>query len=363
MSEKRRRLGFFGRIYYWANVLFAILLLSSSLASHLDPRTSAYLAILGLFYPLWLVINIVFFIYWTVRVRPQFLLSFIVILLSWNDLSTLIRFGNQEKALNAEHGLRLMSYNVQMFNRYQWDERPEVSREFEKVVETENPDILCIQEFYRHQRSPGFSFSNRYEWTPNNYGRNYGLAIYSRFPIIDTGSIRYNPYVGLSNNKGFIWADILWNGDTLRVINVHLASLQLKDDDFRLVDGEVDISKQDELKQKVWKLGGRIGRALTKHGHQMEPLLKFIDDSPYSVVVLSDLNDTQSGYAYSSLSKRLNDSFVAAGRGFGRTYPRFWFPLRIDHIFISREVPIIEHKVIKTHISDHFPVVAELGRL
>lgn len=359
-KDDKKKLGFFGKITYLSNFLFALLLVGSSWSSMLDPRLSTFVALLGLFYPAWLIINLLFMLFWMLRVRGQFLLSLIAILLTWSDLSSWVRFGHEEQAVNAEAGISFMSYNVRMFNRYDWIQGGDVPTSIERIVDRQNPDVLCIQEYYRKSTSPRFHFAHEYIWTPN-YGKNYGMAILSQWPIIDSGAVEYNPYVGLGSNRGFIWADLLIGQDTIRVVNIHLASLQLQDDDFKLVDGAVDISNQEELKKGLWKFGGRIGRALVKHAHQMEPLKAFLEESPYPLVLCGDFNDTHSGYAYSQIDQLLDDSFVRAGRGFGKTYPRFWFPLRIDHIFVSEEMRVRKHGVIWEEFSDHFPVVAEVS--
>jgi endonuclease/exonuclease/phosphatase family metal-dependent hydrolase len=360
MSAERKKLGFFGRLWYWLNILFTIVLVASSLSSMIDPRWSAFIAILGLFYPVWLIVNILFLLYWMLRVRAQFLLSFIAILLTWSDLSSLVRFGRQEQVLNPDKGLTFMSYNVRMFNRYKWIKGDHVPVNIERIVDRQNPDVLCIQEYYERSTTPDFHFEYSFIWTPN-YGKNYGMAIMSQLPIVDSGSVEYNPYVGLGMNKGFIWVDVLSGTDTLRVINVHLASMQLQENDFKIVDGELDISKQEELKEGIWKFGGRLGRALVKHAHQMDPIEDFIAKSPHPIVLCGDLNDTHSSYSYSQLDKQLDDSFVRIGKGFGKTYPRFWFPLRIDHIFVSPELRVNKHGVIWEEFSDHFPVVVEVS--
>lgn len=359
MSKEKRKLGFFGNIFYFVNILLALALLVSSFSSYVDPRQSMLLGLFSLFYPAFLIGNFMFMVGWMLRVRSQFLLSFIAILITWNDLSSWVRFGNSEQALNADQGIVAMSYNVRLFNRYGWIEGDQVPVDIERIVTRQDPDIFCIQEYYRRPSTPDFEFAHEYIWTPG-YGHDYGLGIMSKHPIIDTGAVTYDPYVGLRMNRGFIWADILIESDTIRVVNVHLASMQLQDQDFKIVDGEVDVSNQEELQLGVKKFGRRIGRALVKHGHQIEPLMEFIASSPYPILLCSDMNDTHSGYSYSQISSQLDDTFMEAGKGFGKTFPRFWFPLRIDHIFVSDDFSVRKHGVIWEEFSDHYPVVAEV---
>ena len=41
-----------------------------------------------------------------------------------------------------------MSYNVRLFDLYNWNENEKSKSEIFKLIEVENPDILCLQEYY-----------------------------------------------------------------------------------------------------------------------------------------------------------------------------------------------------------------------
>ena len=56
----------------------------------------------------------------------------------------------------------------------------------------------------------------------------------------------------------------------------------------------------------------------------------------------------------------LQDSFLEAGNGFGKTYEFKNFPLRIDYIFADKDMKIINHKNYKEKFSDHYPVSATI---
>ena len=43
--------------------------------------------------------------------------------------------------------LSVMSYNVRLFNKYRWIDKPNISEEIEKLIIQEDPDIVCIQEY------------------------------------------------------------------------------------------------------------------------------------------------------------------------------------------------------------------------
>jgi endonuclease/exonuclease/phosphatase family metal-dependent hydrolase len=91
----------------------------------------------------------------------------------------------------------------------------------------------------------------------------------------------------------------------------------------------------------------------------MNILLEHLGNSPYEVVLMGDLNELPYSNAYFRLSEALQNAFELAGRGFGFTFNRILFFLRIDHIFST---PALKPIQFKTHAevdySDHYPISA-----
>jgi endonuclease/exonuclease/phosphatase family metal-dependent hydrolase len=91
----------------------------------------------------------------------------------------------------------------------------------------------------------------------------------------------------------------------------------------------------------------------------MNILLEHLGNSPYEVVLMGDLNELPYSNAYFRLSEALQNAFELAGRGFGFTFMRILFFLRIDHIFST---PALKPIQFKTHAevdySDHYPISA-----
>jgi endonuclease/exonuclease/phosphatase family metal-dependent hydrolase len=81
------------------------------------------------------------------------------------------------------------------------------------------------------------------------------------------------------------------------------------------------------------------------------------------LVVCGDFNATPLSPVYRSLEKGLHDAQVEAGRTAG-TWPSQFPFLRIDHLFVSPDLPVISCRVASDSLarlaSDHLPVVAEI---
>ena len=63
---------------------------------------------------------------------------------------------------------------------------------------------------------------------------------------------------------------------------------------------------------------------------------------------------------WKSLSKNRLDTFKAKGKGFGSTYQFPYFPLRIDYIFITPNIKVLDYRTHNIELSDHVPISADL---
>src|SRR5690606_17541613 len=145
----RRSLGFVSKSVLVINVVAIGLLLLSYLAPIIKPQTFWPIAFMGIAYPIFLGINLLFVLFWIFR-KPSFaLLSLVAILIGWKSLNKNFGFNTNKAAIERSDSttVRIMSYNVQMFNH------PTITvvsnqREIFRLIGEVSPDVLCIQEFY-----------------------------------------------------------------------------------------------------------------------------------------------------------------------------------------------------------------------
>ena len=83
---------------------------------------------------------------------------------------------------------------------------------------------------------------------------------------------------------------------------------------------------------------------------------------PYPIVLCGDFNNTNYSWAYRNLRNDLNDSFVEAGKGFGKTYSFNGYPLRIDFILPDSRYKVNEHRNFDIKLSDHEPILVRLSQ-
>ncbi len=359
MSTNRKR-SLLGGVIYFFNILAAFALLGSYLAFYINPEWTSIFAFLGLAYPVLLLINLLFILYWAFRGKTKLVLSMLSIVLGYFHFNRFYQFSAPTPVLNPDGKLTVMSYNVRMFNAYEWIPESGVPEKIKQTVFNEFPDVLLMQEYYNGENTPKFDFKYKYI-KPTNISGNYGLTIHSKYPIVGSGALELMDIESTKPvyNNQFIYADIDYNGKIVRFINIHLASVGLETGDYQRLQNPNEGS-QEEIKDGFLKIFKQLKGAFEKRAKQMLSLKNAINHSPYPVVVCGDFNDTPQSYTYHQIDLLLEDAFMEGGSGFGKTYARGPLPFRIDYIWHSEEIKTRTFKVVRKELSDHHPIVAEL---
>ena len=347
------------------NILSAAALLLSYLAPLINPAKLALPALFGLAYPYLLLLNLVFFLIYLIRLKKEVLISFIVILLGWNHLNNLIpvNFKNSKipEDARSERMMKVLSYNVRGFDVYHWTEEANAKQEIVEFIKGQDPDLLCIQEYYtsskrgeRHE-----DLSRQLQSLPQNAvyfasdpanQQGFGIATFSKYPIIKKSRIPFN-----SSFNAAMYTDILFQSDTLRVFNVHLQSIRFHQEDYAFMD-TARLKYSNEQVNEIRVIGSRLKAAFVLRAEQAQIIANYIKESPYPVIVMGDFNDTPQSYAYRKIRKGIHDAFRLAGGGFGNTYRGDLPSFRIDYIMAGDELIPYEFERIKIDFSDHYPI-------
>ena len=89
--------------------------------------------------------------------------------------------------------------------------------------------------------------------------------------------------------------------------------------------------------------------------------IELSDENNFKTIIAGDLNNTAYSWGYKNLKDRYTDSFLEAGKGFGKTYGFKGFPLRIDYIFVDKDLKVNTHKNYTIKYSDHYPIMATVS--
>ncbi len=270
----------------------------------------------------------------------------------------------QSKDSIKTEDIRILSYNVKVFDLYNWSKNVESKNNMIQFIDSVQPDIACFQEYlyddrkkfnttdtisklletkYVHQ---GFTTDFRYH--------HFGSATFSKYPIIHKSQIEFK------NTRNFVLVtDIVKDEDTIRIFNCHLQSIQFDKDELNYIDSISENINKKSFKE-VQPILKRLKRAFHKRARQVEILRDSIEHSPYPFIVCGDFNDVPNSYAYQTISRGLYDSFLEAGWGMGTTFSEFPIPYRIDYILYSDKFKAVYAKRFPIPYSDHFPYFSVL---
>jgi len=344
----------------------AALLLLSYTAPFINPAKILFPAFLGLAYPYLLLINLVFLVYWIIRFRKELLISLVVIMIGWGHLMNFLPLNyNSDSRDGSPEGLGVMSYNVRTFDLYHWSKEENSTEGIFRIIRENNPDILCMQEFYTEnkigkretdvrRKLKEYPFYSVYYGLKNSPHAGFGIATFSKYPIIRTSRIPFDN----SMNQA-VYTDLSVDGDTIRVFNIHLQSIRFGQRNYSFMD-TLSLKYSNKQLEEVRDIGKRLRDAFVQRAEQSKIIHNYIVDSPHPVIVTGDFNDTPQSYAYRRIQKGLYDAFREAGRGFGNTYAGELPSFRIDFILYSEALEAADFRRIKSKYSDHFPVIAHL---
>lgn len=327
------------KFIYFLNGIAAFLLLISYILPFIPPKTFALLSVLSLGVPFLILVNSIFFLYWLIKLKKQLLLSLVVLIIGYFSFGSLYKFSSDDDILH-EHQLKVMNYNVRLFNLYNWIPEKGIQEKMVDLIKQKAPDVLSIQEYHPHPKVDLSFFKYKFEKLSGKKTK-YGQVILSQYPILNSGSIEFP-----ETDNNAIFVDILKADDTIRIYNIHLQSLKIdtKMENFNQEDSELLLRKTEHT--------------FEKQQFQTELFLKHKEACPYKVIIMGDFNNTAFSYVYKELKGTMKDAFKEAGNGFGRTYDFRFFPVRIDFIFSDPSYEITDFKTIDNKYSDHYPIMA-----
>lgn len=347
----------------WLNLLLITALLLSSWLPYLNPRQCWIIGFTGLFFPFLFVACILFASLCWWHKNKKYLLANVIALLcgipAALDTWGLHVFHRPVKPGNGQ--FTLMTYNSSSMGLHAYQTDTARTRAIYDVLEKASPDMLCIQEFYtndeqeKEQHLENICLSGRYShhfFTQDKIHWNtwhYGIVLFSRYPIIAATAIPCGESKAGSGST-FLQADVAIAGDTIRVFSVQLTSYMFNREDY----------------QQMRTLPGKgllykMRLAVEKRAAQAVQLAGLVAASPYPTIVCGDFNDTPASFTYKTISRHLQDVFLATGSGWGRTLSYLSPSLRIDYILPQPSFEIHGGQVFPVTPSEHFPVMACLS--
>ncbi|MEX1192312.1 MAG: endonuclease/exonuclease/phosphatase family protein [Brumimicrobium sp.] len=350
-------------IFVFTALILALGLTLSYLSPFISPEDFWWIQLFGLAYPIMFfsaAILTIVFLYFNRKI--SFLLGIILLL----GIPIHLRFfsfsSNQEPISSDSNTVSVMSYNVRLFDMYKWvnNDSSTSKKGFINAFKKAQPDVLCLQEYVEDNRklanitkndimeAGGFKYMTQ-KVTVQTKFVNFGLAVYSKYPIINEGVIK-----STNNDMSCLFIDILKKKDTIRFYNTHLQSIRLQQDEYSIFDEKSPTSKS-KLK-KIYGLIGKLKNAYKPRLKQVSGILKHAEKCHYPMVFCGDFNDPPISYIYGLFNEKYHDAFRAASYGIGKTYAGKIPAGRIDYIFYNEKLNALNFERQNDIFSDHYAI-------
>ena len=358
------------RFFIYSNIVIAFFFLLACLSPYLNPRTWWPISFLGLAFPFFLLF-VLLFLFWWLAVKYRFaFISVIALLLGYKSIGVFLAF-HKPAAFNYKKDpgtLRIATWNVARFIELKQNNNKgsQIRLKMMDLIKQQNADVLCMQEF-QTSGLPDYYDNIDYIQKQLNYPyfffhydedgdkQYYSSIIFSRYPVIDSGLIRY-PRPTLP--ELLIHADIKVNNDTIRIYTTHLQSLQFKKSDYEKINRIEKV--EDSLISNSRTIFSKVKRGFVNRSIQANIIHQVLGDSPYPLLFCADLNDVPNSFTYFRVKGNMQDAFLRKGFGIGRTFNALSPTLRIDYIFADDHFRIKQFNRLVRNLSDHYMLVADV---
>ena len=189
---------------------------------------------------------------------------------------------------NSEYEIKIMSYNVRLFDLYNWNDNIKSRNKIFNLIKNQNADILCFQEFYYDETNrfntldtliqfqKAKNTHTAYTYTARNK-YHFGIATFAKYPIIKRGRITFQ-----STNNICIYTDIKISSDTFRIYNCHLESIHFQPENYNFIDS-IGYKNEEERLEGIKDILSRLKSAYAKRAGQVDIIADHIKNSPYKV--------------------------------------------------------------------------------
>jgi len=351
-----------------SNLVAALFMLITLIGSILSPDKFLFPAYFALIFPVILVLNIAFVIFWLLARKWWFLLSLSLLLFSSSEIKDTfpVHIGNTENTLPTLRPIHILSYNMMMSGKLKKHTQKKPNKVIQYILDS-NADIVCLQEFMVSLKQEYITHADmlrifrKYPYKHICYTQKLstkmtGIATFSKFPILKKQRIYYPSLANLS-----IYTDININGTIIRLINNHLESNRITENDKTLPIKLKDNFDADNVTGVTLHFSRKLGAAYKMRASQADIVAKSISKSPYKVIVCGDFNDVPASYTYTKVKGNLKDAYSETGTGFGWTFNQKFYGFRIDYVlYDSLAFKPVKFHSDKVNYSDHYPVLCDM---
>lgn len=343
-----------------------VALVATAYCGYVDPEKTANFAVLGMGFPIVLVVHLIVLLVWLVVRRWRVaLMSLLFVVACYPALITFSPLNFVSELVPADSTFKVLTYNVMNFDD---SEKKKGENRTLRYILNANADIVILQEAAALVKMDDLDIikslipelNGKY---PYREKRLRDLVILSKYPytvetekIVTTTKALYNKSTAYK---------VRVKGKVLNVINVHLESIGLTDNDKALYREITDISSSSEnLKENLVDevKSGMLTKLATAFKHrasQAKDVRAYIDSlGNENVILCGDFNDTPYSFSYNTIKgDDMLDAYKECALGPTITFHDNRFYFRIDHVLYKGDFEAVDIKRGNEKSSDHYPLL------
>ena len=339
------------------NLLLIAAMLFCAYTSCLPPQDEPQWSYFGLLFPVFLVANVVFVLFWLIVKWKWAVLPVAGLVLCASSVRAYFPVNIPHEP--PEGSIKVLSYNVMSFagerkkdNSANWEENPIL-----KYLLESGADIICLQEANKAFVDRALdSITHYYPYHYRELKADNYMVCFSKYPIDSAEEIKYPT----KSNYTFAYR-ICVEKDTLLVIHNHLESYRLTSadkDDYKSIIKNYKHPEANDSETKYQGLTEKISTHDSIRGLQVDSVMAYLEANQGKHILLcGDLNATPVSYIHHRLTSQLDDAYTRSGNGPGISYHRYGMYFRLDHIMVSPNIKAYGAKVDSSiKDSDHYPI-------
>ena len=302
--------------------------------------------------PLLIAANIVFLIYWLVRLRFHWaLMPLITLLCCIPYIGTIFQIGSGDDKADTKTGIKIATYNVA---RFSGETTGFIAQDVFSEMKRQKVDIICFQEYNDFSGDKKNSDSYK-EYYPYFAVGEHDMIIYSRYPIVDHKNLNFE-----QTNNSAMWAEVKVNDNVYRVYNVHMETTGINSalhQAAKMAKNGVEVNSNG-LMDAIY---GNYTVGMIARSGQANILAMDMMQSEAPIIVCGDFNDVPYSYVYNTMLGDKIDGFKECGSGFMYTYRGGKKKVRIDYIFHDKNLKGLSYYKKDLSYSDHYPVFMRIA--
>ena len=302
--------------------------------------------------PLLIAANIVFLIYWLVRLRFHWaLMPLITLLCCIPYIGTIFQIGSSDDKADTKTGIKIATYNVA---RFSGETTGFIAQDVFSEMKRQKVDIICFQEYNDFSGDKKNSDSYK-EYYPYFAVGEHDMIIYSRYPIVEMKNLNFE-----QTNNSAMWAEVKVNDNVYRVYNVHMETTGINSalhQAAKIAKKGLEVNSNG-LMDAIY---GNYTVGMIARSGQANILAMDMMQSEAPIIVCGDFNDVPYSYVYNTMLGDKIDGFKECGSGFMYTYRGGKKKVRIDYIFHDKNLKGLSYYRKDLSYSDHYPVFMRIA--